>query len=188
MISPGRIKNRLNKLGEIDKSPGGYIAAGVLLILFERDGEHWIILNKRTQNVEHHKGEICFPGGRKDTSDKDLTETALRETWEEMGIQASDINVLGVLETTRTTTGYEITPTVALVSHPYEYNIENDEVEEIIEIPLSILFSRCARRDEAKLLAGQVVNQPAYQYGGNLVFGATARILNNFADTISERN
>ena len=119
---------------------------------------------------------------------KDLTETALRETWEEMGVQPNDVSVLGVLETTQTTTGYEITPTVAWISHPYQFDIANDEVEEIIEIPLAVLFSRCARRDEAKLLAGQVVNQPAYQYGGNLVFGATARILNNFADTISERN
>ena len=188
MISPGYIKNRLKILGEIDNSSKDYTAAGVLLILFERDGEYWIILNKRTKKVEHHKGEICFPGGRKDALDENLTETALRETWEEMGLQASDIDVLGVLETTRTTTGYEITPTVAWVSHPYQYDIENDEVEEIIEIPLSILFSRCARRDEAKLLAGQVFNQPAYHYSGNLVFGATARILNNFADTISERN
>ena len=188
MISPGYIKTRLNKLGETNSSSKGYTAAGVLLILFERDGEHWIILNKRTQKVEHHKGEICFPGGRKDILDKDLTETALRETWEEMGVQPNDVSVLGVLETTQTTTGYEITPTVGWISHPYQFDIANDEVEEIIEIPLAVLFSRCARRDEAKLLAGQVVNQPAYQYGGNLVFGATARILNNFADTISERN
>ena len=188
MISPDDIKNRLNKLGEINSSPENYTAAGVLLILFERDGEHWVILNRRTQKVEHHKGEICLPGGRKDTLDKDLTETALRETWEEMGLEAVDINVLGVLETTRTTTGYEITPTVGWVSHPYKYDIENDEVEEIIEIPLAVLFSGTARRDESKLMAGQVVNQPGYQYGGNIVFGATARILNNFANVISEIN
>ena len=132
MISPGYIKTRLNKLGETNSSSKGYTAAGVLLILFERDGEHWIILNKRTQKVEHHKGEICFPGGRKDILDKDLTETALRETWEEMGVQPNDVSVLGVLETTQTTTGYEITPTVAWISHPYQFDIENDEVEEII--------------------------------------------------------
>mgnify|MGYP001420892323 FL=1 len=60
MISPGYIKTRLNKLGETNSSSKGYTAAGVLLILFERDGEHWIILNKRTQKVEHHKGEICL--------------------------------------------------------------------------------------------------------------------------------
>tara|TARA_Y100000590_G_scaffold232439_1_gene261838 strand:- start:3495 stop:4061 length:567 start_codon:yes stop_codon:yes gene_type:complete len=188
MLSPADITDRLNKLGESKNSPDGYTAAGVLLILFERDGEYWIILNKRTQKVEHHKGEICFPGGRRDILDKDLTETALRETWEEMGVGASSINVLGVLENTRTTTGYEITPTVAWVSHPYQYDIENDEVEAIIEIPLSILFNQSARRDEAKIVAGQVVNQPAYQYGGNVVFGATARILNNFASVIGERN
>ena len=187
-LSPAYIENVLNGIGELKNSSGNHIPAGVLVLLFDKNGEYWVILNKRTQKVEHHKGEICFPGGRKDRLDKDLTETALRETWEEMGISPGSISVLGVLGKTETTTGYQITPTVGLISYPYQFNIQNDEVEEIIEMPLSTLFSDDSKRDEAKILEGEVIMQPAFHYEDNMIFGATARILNSFACLIDSRN
>ena len=187
-LSPAYIKDRLNGIEELKSPSTNHIPAGVLVLLFDRDGEYWVILNKRTQKVEHHKGEICFPGGRKDRLDKDLTETALRETWEEMGIAPGSVSVLGVLDKTETTTGYEITPTVGLISYPYQFNIHNDEVEEVIEMPLSCLFLKDTRRYEAKLLEGEVIVQPAFHYENNMIFGATARILSNFACLIDSRN
>ena len=187
-LSPAYIENVLNGTQELKSSSTNHIPAGVLVLLFDRDGEYWVILNRRTQKVEHHKGEICFPGGRKDSLDKDLTETALRETWEEMGIDPRCVSVLGALGKTETTTGYEITPTVGLISYPYQFNIQNDEVEEVIEMPLSGLFLEDTRRDEAKLLEGEVIMQPAYLYENNMIFGATARILSNFACLIDSRN
>ncbi len=99
-----------------------------------------MILNRRTQKAQHHKRKIFFPGGRKNNLDKDLTETALRETWEEMDIDSRSVSVLGALGKTETTTGYEITPTVGLISYPYQFNIQNDEVKEVIEMPRSGLF------------------------------------------------
>ena len=187
-LSPAYIKNRLNGIEKLKNPSAKHIPAGVLLLLFDRGGEYWVILNRRTQKVEHHKGEICFPGGRKDSLDKDLTETALRETWEEMGIAPGSVSVLGVLDKTETTTGYEITPTVGLISYPYQFNTHNDEVEAVIEMPLSALFLNDTRRDEAKLIEGEVIMQPAFHYENNMIFGATARILNNFACLIDSRN
>ena len=187
-LSPAYIANVLSGIRELKNSSGNHIPAGVLVLLFDKNGEYWVILNRRTQKVEHHKGEICFPGGRKDRLDKDLTETALRETWEEMGISPGRISVLGVLGKTETTTGYQITPTVGLISYPYQFNIQNEEVEEIIEMPLSTLFSDDSKRDEAKILEGEVIMQPAFHYEDNMIFGATARILNSFACLIDPRN
>jgi len=187
-LSPAYIENVLNGTQELKSSSTNHILAGVLVLLFDRDGEYWVILNRRTQKVEHHKGEICFPGGRKDSLDKDLTETALRETWEEMGIAPGSVSVLGVLDKTETTTGYEITPTVGLISYPYQFNTHNDEVEAVIEMPLSALFLNDTRRDEAKLIEGEVIMQPAFHYENNMIFGATARILSNFACLIDSRN
>ena len=69
--------------------------AGVTLLLYPKDGEYCILLNKRSDTVDDHKGEISFPGGRKDPEDKTLLDTALRETHEEMGISPNDIDVLG---------------------------------------------------------------------------------------------
>ena len=187
-LSPDYIEKVLNEIEEPKNSSGNHILAGVLVLLFDKNGEYWVILNRRTQKVEHHKGEICFPGGRKDSLDKNLTETALRETWEEMGISPGSISVLGVLGKTETITGYQITPTVGLISYPYQFNIQNDEVEEVIEMPLSTLFLDDTRRDEAKILEGEVIMQPAFHYENNMIFGATARILNSFACLIYSRN
>ena len=140
IISPAHLQENLGKAGEPEDSAIDHVEAGVMVILFEKDGEYWLILNRRSRKVEHHKGEICFPGGRKDNKDKDLTETALRETREEMGIAGQNISILGILNKTETTTGYLITPTVGLISYPYQYDIQNDEVEDVIEFPLSALF------------------------------------------------
>ena len=186
IISPARLQENLGKAGEPEESAIDHVEAGVMVILFEKDGEYWLILNRRTRKVEHHKGEICFPGGRKDNKDKDLTETALRETREEMGIAGQNISILGVLNKTETTTGYLITPTVGLISYPYQYDVQNDEVEDVIEFPLSALFREDCTRYEAKLINDRVVMQPAYQYCGNVVFGATARILENFAVHVNQ--
>lgn len=190
IISPAHLQENLGKAGEPEDSAIDHaidrVEAGVMVILFEKDGEYWLILNRRTRKVEHHKGEICFPGGRKDNKDKDLTETALRETREEMGIAGQNISILGVLNKTETTTGYLITPTVGLISYPYQYDVQNDEVEDVIEFPLSALFREDCTRYEAKLINDRVVMQPAYQYCGNVVFGATARILENFAVHVNQ--
>ena len=190
IISPAHLQENLGKAGEPEESAIDHaidhVEAGVMVILFEKDGEYWLILNRRTRKVEHHKGEICFPGGRKDNKDKDLTETALRETREEMGIAGQNISILGVLNKTETTTGYLITPTVGLISYPYQYDVQNDEVEDVIEFPLSALFREDCTRYEAKLINDRVVMQPAYQYCGNVVFGATARILENFAVHVNQ--
>jgi 8-oxo-dGTP pyrophosphatase MutT (NUDIX family) len=186
IISPAHLQENLGKAGEPEDSAIDHVEAGVMVILFEKDGEYWLILNRRSRKVEHHKGEICFPGGRKDNKDKDLTETALRETREEMGIAGRNISILGILNKTETTTGYLITPTVGLISYPYQYDIQNDEVEDVIEFPLSALFREDCTRYEAKLINDRVVMQPAYQYCGNVVFGATARILENLAFRVNQ--
>ena len=72
--------------------------AGVMLLIYPEGGEFRILLNKRSDSVEEHKGEIAFPGGRKDEADRTLLDTALRETYEEMGVRPQDVDVLGELD------------------------------------------------------------------------------------------
>jgi 8-oxo-dGTP pyrophosphatase MutT (NUDIX family) len=92
--------------------------AAVLLLLYLKDGEYCVLLNKRTDRVEHHKGEISFPGGVRDESDFTLLETALRETQEEMGIAPRHVELLGELDDTPTSTSFLITPSLALSHIP----------------------------------------------------------------------
>ena len=164
--------------------------AGVTLILYPKDGEYCILLNKRTDTVDDHKGEISFPGGRKDPEDKTLLDTALRETHEEMGISPDDVDVLGEIDDVPTNTSYLISTFVGTIPYPYEFAPSEAEVAEVLEVPISTLMDINSARDEVRVRDGELVNSVSYSYDGHLIFGATARILSRFLellDTAPER-
>ena len=158
--------------------------AGVLLLLYPKDGEYCVLLNKRTDQVEHHKGEISFPGGSKDTTDATLLDTALRETYEEMGIRPEDVEVLGQLDDTPTSTNFLITTTVGTIPYPYDFNPSELEVAEVLEVPLPALMDDENRRDEVRIVDGDLDHVPSYVYQGHLIFGATARVLSRFLELL----
>ena len=159
--------------------------AGVMVLLFQREEEYTVILNRRTRMVGHHKGEISFPGGRMEAGDEGLLDTALRETFEEMGISREKIQVLGRIDDMQTKTGYMIRPFVGVIDYPYNYKLSNEEVEEVLELPVADLFSPEYQRDEIHIADKKQAKAPVYVYEGNVVFGATARILHNLADIIA---
>ncbi len=164
--------------------------AGVTLLLYRKDGEYCILLNKRTDKVDDHKGEISFPGGRKDPEDKTLLDTALRETHEEMGISPGDVDVLGEIDDIPTNTSYLISTFVGTIPYPYKFVPSEAEVAEVLEVPIKALMDRETARDEVRVRDGELVNSVSYSYDGHLIFGATARILNRFLellDTAPER-
>jgi 8-oxo-dGTP pyrophosphatase MutT (NUDIX family) len=154
--------------------------AGVLVLLYPKDGEYCVLLNKRTELVEHHKGEISFPGGQQDREDKTLLDTALRETHEEMGIRPEDVELLGEVDDVPTSSHFLMSPFVGTIPYPYEFNPSEVEVEMVLEVPISTLMNDEAVRDEVRIVDGRLVNMPAYAYQGHLIFGATARVLRRF--------
>jgi 8-oxo-dGTP pyrophosphatase MutT (NUDIX family) len=164
--------------------------AGVTLLLYPKDGEYCILLNKRTDTVDDHKGEISFPGGRKDPEDKTLLDTALRETHEEMGISPDDVDVLGEIDDIPTNTSYLISTFVGTIPYPYKFAPSEAEVAEVLEVPISTLMDHSSARDEVRVRDGELVSSVSYSYDGHLIFGATARILSRFLellDTAPER-
>ena len=164
--------------------------AGVTLLLYRKDGEYCILLNKRTDKVDDHKGEISCPGGRKDPEDKTLLDTALRETHEEMGISPGDVDVLGEIDDIPTNTSYLISTFVGTIPYPYNFVPSEAEVAEVLEVPIKALMDHETARDEVRVRDGELVNSVSYSYDGHLIFGATARILNRFLellDTAPER-
>ncbi len=158
--------------------------AGVLLLLYPKDGEYCVLLNRRTDQVEHHKGEISFPGGSKDGKDATLLDTALRETYEEMGIRPEDVEVLGQLDDTPTSTNFLITTTVGTIPYPYDFNPSELEVAEVLEVPLAALMDDQTRRDEVRIVDDDLDYAPSYVYQGHLIFGATARVLSRFLELL----
>lgn len=161
--------------------------AAVLVPLRHHDDGWRVILNVRSNEVGQHKGEIAFPGGRLEPTDDDMVACALRETWEEMGVQPEDVDVLGPLAARRTRTDFLVWPTVGVIPYSYEFKPEPREVAEVIEIPLDILLDGTAVRHEARMTPeGGLLRFTSYGYGHHLVFGATAWILRELIEVIDE--
>lgn len=156
--------------------------AAVLLMLFERQAEPWIVLTKRTHHVRTHKGEISFPGGAMDPEDPDLWATAVRETHEELGVDPEDLTPLGVLDDYPTFgSGFIVTAYVAAV-RPGEYAPSAHEIDEVIELPLS----RLERVHRTEVWERDAIRFPMnlFEVDGHMIWGVTAFILRAFLDIV----
>jgi len=159
--------------------------AAVLVPLFEMEGKFHILLTKRTETVEYHKGQICFPGGGRHETDRDLKDTALRETFEEVGVKPEDVRILGELDSIGTvSSNFLITPYVGVIPYPYEFKISVDEIESLIEVPLSALRDEKNYREEVYDLDGSIMTGFVFDYQGEVIWGATARILRQLIEVV----
>ena len=159
------------------------VPSAVLLPIYCKQGEYHILFTKRTEKVKNHKGQISFPGGAYEEQDGTLVNTALRESTEEIGLKAEDVEILGELDDTATTTSsYTISPFVAAIPWPYRFKRDKHEAEEIIEVPISALLDKDNVHLETEFIDNEVVASFFYNYQGRVIWGATARILNQFLD------
>ncbi|MCH8865100.1 MAG: CoA pyrophosphatase [Chloroflexi bacterium] len=155
------------------------VSAAVLLPIYRKDGQYHILLIRRTETVKKHKGEISFPGGVYEERDGSLLETALRESAEEIGLKAGDVEILGELDDeVSVTTNYVISPFIAAIPWPYRFRLDRRETEEIIEAPIDSLLKSNYLRPE--IINGETVTADYYKYRDRIIWGATARILNKF--------
>ena len=162
------------------------VSAAVLLPIYYKHGQYYILFTKRTEKVKEHKGEMSFPGGAYQEGDGTLVNTALRECAEEIGLMTDDIEVLGELDDTVTlTSGYIITPFVALIPSSYQFQVNREEIEEIIEVPVSALLENDCLCKRAGILEGKVIDLYYYHYKEQVIWGATARILNQLLGVIA---
>jgi 8-oxo-dGTP pyrophosphatase MutT (NUDIX family) len=159
--------------------------AAVLLPLYKKQGEYHILLTKRTEKVEHHKGQISFPGGAHHENDRGPVDTALRETFEEIGVCPEDVEILGELDNMVTlTSNFLVTPFVGIIPYPYKLTVNEDEIEELVEVPLSALADEKNHREEVYIIEGTKFKAIIFDYQGHVIWGATARILEQFLDLL----
>ena len=150
--------------------------AAVLVPLYFDGGEMHAVFTKRREDLNRHAGEISFPGGRQDEPDEDLRFTALRESEEEIGLATHDVELIGALPPVGTfVTNYKIHPFVGLIDAGKTWELQPTEVEIVLEFALRDLV----RGHEMKRLLrrGVPIKTPTYTVDGNLVWGATARIV-----------
>ena len=159
--------------------------AAVLMALFERGGEYHVLFTRRTDEVNYHKGQISFPGGGISSQDKTARDTALRESYEEIGLRPEDVEILGDLDDMYTVSSdFIVTPFVAIVPAEYNYVPNPAEVKEIISIPLNSFWTETRFWLEASSLRGHAMTAYYFEYKGEVVWGATARILKGFLDLL----
>lgn len=159
--------------------------SAVLIPIYENGGEHYIVLTRRSEDVLHHKGQISFPGGACDAGDHDLKATALREAFEEIGIRAEDVDILGSLDDQATTTSFfAITPFVGAIPYPYRFRVSRREVDELIEAPVSALLDPTNFSPRAVDYEGKVHLVASYRCGEHRVTGITAMILQQLLDLV----
>ncbi len=162
---------------------GNLIPAAVLLLLLEKNDEDHVLFTMRSNKVEHHKGEISFPGGRVDPHDASPLHAALREATEEIGLAAHDVTILGRLDDTQTTTtGFIITPYVGRIPYPYPFRINTDEIAELVFVPLQTLVEQPRVEASGPPHAAKRRSSYLFEYQGHAIWGATARILKQFLD------
>jgi len=161
--------------------------AGVLLLLYEKADEPYVLLTRRTEDVEHHKGETSFPGGAFDPADGDMLTTALRETEEEIGVRPEDVEVLGQLDDIVTVTGFLVSPFVGVLrTASYPFVVSAREVAELVEVPLRHLMDERNLEQGARRLGDRWWPILSYRYGDHRIWGATARIFKGFFDHLKE--
>ena len=147
------------------------------------DGEPHAVLTRRRADLRRHAGEIPFPGGRRDPEDRDLRETALREAEEEIGLAPAEVRVLGELPPVSTfVTGYLIHPFVGLIPAARSWRPSPREVDAVLELPLRTLRESRTRTPMER--RGISFETDAYIVAEHLIWGATARILDDLYERI----
>ncbi len=160
--------------------------AAVLIPIIPRPSGYTVLFTQRSWHLRHHAGQICFPGGRFDVADEFLYQTAIRETYEEVGITPEAITLIGRLPMSYTLTGFNIHPFIGLLNTEFELNPEKNEVEAVFELPLSGLLDRSnyhqltiQRKNKQQEIIGLTLDKW-------FIWGATARILFEFMNMMEK--
>lgn len=167
----------------IEDEDAAYRHGAVLVPFFGDGGEYKVLFTKRSDTVEAHKGQMSFPGGRIDEQDHSLLDTALRETEEEIGLSRQAVTVLGRSDDARTlSSNYIVHPFVGLIPHPYPFHLNAGEVRKLIEVPFELFF------DTEEIIPveyeSRIYRNLAYRYDGEVIWGATARIMHNLVEIL----
>ena len=153
--------------------------AAVLVPLTLVAGDWHILYTRRADTVEHHKGQVSFPGGAADPADTCPEETALREAEEEIGLRRGDVRLLGRLGEMLTVTNFHITPVVGVFPWPYTFTVNTLEVGRTFTLPLAWLADKSNWMEFTRSETGRSVIT-YFPYDGELLWGATARMTVEF--------
>jgi len=160
-------------------------AAAVLVPLVDHVDGFTVLFTRRTDHLEHHAGQISFPGGHVEPSDAHPEDAALRELEEETGLPRGRVEVLGRLDNYVTRTGFDVVPVVGVVAPPIELAPDPHEVAEVFEVPLDFLLDPANHQRHTRTIHGGNRHFYAMPYGEYFIWGATAGMLINLYETLT---
>ena len=173
---------------ELSFSKNNSTPAAVLILLYSEDNEIYFFLTKRTDELEHHKGQISLPGGTQEGNEK-LIDTALRETQEEIGINKTSISIIGTITPLFVpVTGFMIYPFIGYSLNKLDPKVDPVEVAAIFSVNISDLLNKENRTIEQRNIRGYDVQVPYFKLNDYKVWGATSMILSEFRDLIKSIN
>ncbi|MHA1163982.1 MAG: CoA pyrophosphatase [Alphaproteobacteria bacterium] len=158
--------------------------AAVLVPIIERDCEARVLFTQRAEHLSSHAGQISFPGGKMDPRDANVAETALREAQEEIGLDPRYVDTIGFLDDYATSTGYRISPLVAVIREGYSIVPDDNEVAEIFDVPLSFLMDSSNHKLHTRQWRGVRRQFYAMSYEERFIWGATAGMLRNLYEAL----
>jgi len=185
MLDRNRLASHLQAFPRQTIPLGSLRPAAVLLPLYQRGGSDFLLFTERTAHLEHHAGEISFPGGGRDAEDADLAATALRETEEEIGIAQAQIDVLGRLDDFYSIHGYHVVPFVATIPKPDNLQHDLFEIARTFEAPLDYFRDPSVHHVEDWQHLGRTHLVDFYQFEEHTIWGLTAAILRQFLEETS---
>ena len=184
ILSPEKLKQKLRSklqpfadLPKNYKKLQNYTPSAVLVpLVFDSEGLS-LILTQRSAHVKDHKAQICFPGGVQEKQDQNLIATALRESWEEIGLSPSSVEIIGPLSQHYTPTRYQISPIVASIHADLSFTINPQEIEKILTIPITHFHTHQDVQVQKAEFFSENWDIPFYRYQEHVIWGATGRII-----------
>jgi 8-oxo-dGTP pyrophosphatase MutT (NUDIX family) len=179
---------RLREPKRIYDAPAHFKHAGVLIPLLLEEGVYKVLFTKRTDNVEHHKGQISFPGGAAEHEDNSIEETVLRESCEEIGLCGEVVEILGRIDDIITVSGFVVHPFVGYIPGSYDFKIQEVEVKRLIKVPWDMLIKDNLESKKYTVASEEETYQtPAFEYNGDVIWGATAWMMTNFIEILDSK-
>jgi len=166
--------------------PADPVAAAVLVALVDRPDGLTVLLTQRASQLAKHAAQVSFPGGRLEPSDPDVASAALREAQEEIGLDPSQVNVIGYLPDHLVISGFRVTPVLALVTPPISLTPNPAEVAEVFEVPMSHVFDRGNHKARMRRVGDEDMLLYDIPWQGHSIWGATAGMLLTFVRMVQE--
>jgi 8-oxo-dGTP pyrophosphatase MutT (NUDIX family) len=172
---------QINRVADFPLNKPGKPAA-VLLPIMEYEHELTVLFTVRARHLKHHAGQVSFPGGKHESYDGSLVETALRETHEEVGLLPNKVQIVGNLPLYRTVSRYEVIPYIGFISAPTNLALDKNEVESTFEVPLTFLMDQ--RNHLIHWVKRKNRQSPIYfiPWKQHNIWGATAAFVRNLSN------